>query len=188
MNNVTSFEENPLSLLSTQQIVLQANKTNAVTLADGTLDVRVDTLQASYNNVSYLSLTQSEAVLNSAKTIVTSPAGMVVNGSVQTNSIANAHATGLGLTIESVAQQLTLKAAKNISLTSTDGDLTISALTGIRLSSPSSITLSAGSIVFENLPTFGGAGPQTLCVCADGRLFTVAASNSSVSCVSVPFC
>lgn len=187
-NSVTSFNENPLSLLSTQQIVMQAGSKSAITLQDGNVNFRVDTIQATYNNTPYVTLTANTTTLGSARTVVTSAAGLIVNGSVQTNNLANMHANGEGLTIESVAQQLTLQSAKDLSVTSTDGAVTINAMTGITLTSTAGIVLSAPVVSFPSLTSFGGSGVQTLCVCADGRLFTVAATNTSVSCLSVAYC
>ena len=184
-NQVNSFQENSLSLLSTNQIVLQSNSSSTMTLSNGLLSVQTPELQAVYNGQPYLSASGDLVTISSAQTTVTSSAGMVVDGSVQTSRVQNMHANGLGLTVESIAQQLTLQSAQNLTLSSTAGALSMSALTGITLTSPAGITLSSTALTFSNIPTYGSAGqPYALCVCQSGKVYRVSSLNATLTCAT----
>eukprot|EP00048_Salpingoeca_helianthica_P021276 m.248269 g.248269 ORF g.248269 m.248269 type:complete len:324 (+) comp57914_c0_seq1:128-1099(+) len=187
-NNVTSFEENSLALLSTKKIVLQSNQSSALTLTDGLANFRVDNFQATYgtNNTPYFSASPDQVTVSANKMVVSSPSGMVVDGSVQAARIANMHANGAGLTIESLAQSMNVQAAQNLSVTSTDGSVTLSALTGVTLASSTSVTLSAPALILDGLLTVGTVPPFTLCVCDSGLLFRVSVLNGT--CVSASPC
>eukprot|EP00045_Choanoeca_perplexa_P008007 m.73261 g.73261 ORF g.73261 m.73261 type:complete len:297 (+) comp14320_c0_seq2:177-1067(+) len=182
-NNFSGFDQEDLTLESNQDVRLRAVEPDqqggsAVTLTSGQVEVITPSFQASFNNSVYFNATPQRLELSANQVLVTSASGLVVNGEVQANRLANNFVLNQGLTIESVGQALTLQAAEEMSLVSQTGDVTLSAFGDVALNAGGILRLNGGDYVLDSLPTLTtdvGATAFQLCVCASGRLYRVAA-------------
>jgi hypothetical protein len=135
-------------------------------------------LTVSHGGQQFLSVDADLFRVDSAEALFSSTAGLLVQGTVQTAEISSVQVTGNGLTLESVAHNVRIEAGSNVSVVSTDGGVRVEALQGIALrASAGAVVLSGSQIVLASLANKADSSQQfTLCVCASGRLYTVAAN------------
>ena len=96
-----------------------------------------------------LTLSKDEVRVNTEKMIINSAGGLAVQGSVQTNIVQNEYSEGLGLTVESVGQDLHLEASDNVVITSAKGSVEIVAKTSLTVGCET-VELD-GAVVFSGL-------------------------------------
>ncbi len=124
--------------------------------------------------------------ITSGQMLVDTATGLTVTGTLQTPRLQNELDNNAGLTIESIGQDLSLSATRGITFSSTSDDLSFFAAGTIDISTTTStgaFTVDSATVLLTSLAT-NGVGEQ-LCVCGDGRLYTVAATLlcSSFTCL-----
>ncbi len=141
-------------------------------------------LTAAHAGTPYLQADPDTFRVDAQQVVLAAPAGVAVAGTVQAAAFTSLPAGDL--TLEALAQSLTLTAGGDASLASTAGSVTVSAPLGItlRASAPAaSIYLDAAAVRVASLAAPGGGGGAAaaarVCVCADsGRLFSVDAATA----------
>ena len=131
----------------------------------------------------YFEASEDRVLLRANEVRVSSASGMAVDGAVQTSVLQNDFAAGQGLTIESTGQSLNLQADDAVSLSSSNGEVTLTSLLGMSLSAGGDLTLSANQrLRLVDLPTppaDAGAAEFQLCLCAaDSRVYRVASTST----------
>jgi hypothetical protein len=131
----------------------------------------------------YFEASEDRILLRANEVRVSSASGMAVEGAVQTSVLQNDFASGRGLTLQSAGQSLSIEADDAATLTSTNGDVTLSSLLDLSLSAGGDLILSANQrLRILELPTpaaDAGASEFQLCLCAaDSRVFRVASTST----------
>eukprot|EP00053_Salpingoeca_punica_P013616 m.123272 g.123272 ORF g.123272 m.123272 type:complete len:385 (+) comp16244_c2_seq16:97-1251(+) len=159
---LAAYDNQGLSLQSNKDIVLRTVDettlvSSSVTVDSGAVTYDAPTFQMSHQNTPYLSASASLIRLQANETRIESTVGVAVKGTMQTNHIRNLQASGAGLTLQSLTQHLLVQAARNVSVTSSNGDLSVEGLLGITLTTPGTIALSAQQVTMASLPTAAAA-------------------------------
>jgi DNA gyrase/topoisomerase IV subunit A len=108
---------------------------------------------------------------------------MSLDGTLEADTIQNVASSQAGLAIQAIAQDLAIDSTKDVTLTTSKGSVSVSALRDILLkttssTSDSSITLDGDQIRLANLAV-GGTDGFTLCACgSNGKVYTVASATT----------
>lgn len=154
VNRLVSSSEETLSLTSTQAGIdiaaADGDGAARVKLESGHAQIEAATVEfADALGASVLSLSKEEVRIDAAKVVVNSAGGLAVKGSVQTNVVQNEFSQGLGLTVESVGQDLHLEATDNVMVSSERGSVEIVAKTRLTVDCET-VELNA-AVVFSGL-------------------------------------
>lgn len=190
-SRLRSFNDSALQIESNRGLVLSAAVDGPSTSSASSLNISsagmtsvASELQANSATTGSNLFRINDAVMevNTPEMVIKSSAGLAVRGAVQTDRLVNEGSDGAGLSLESVGQSLSMTAASDVALQSSNADISVRAFSGVSVTAADQISLSGASIRMPGLAAQPDGQPTyTLCACANGRLFRVA---QAVTCAS----